>query len=79
LQFAQGAEARSDTAEDARSDYTLYIDEFQNFTSLAFAKILNEARKWHLAIVLAHQFIAQISESGLQEAVLGPRDQCARK
>jgi hypothetical protein len=79
LQFAQGAEARSDTAEDARSDYTLYIDEFQNFTSLAFAKILNEAREWHLAIVLAHQFIAQISESGLQEAVLGPRDQCARK
>jgi hypothetical protein len=56
---------RSDTDESARRDYTLYIDEFQNFASLAFAKILNEARKWHLSIVLAHQFIAQISESGL--------------
>ena len=54
-----------------RRDYTLYIDEFQNFASLAFAKILSEARKWRLSIVLAHQFIGQIAESGLHEAVLG--------
>jgi hypothetical protein len=32
------------------------------FASLAFAKILSEARKWHLSIVLAHQFIDQIAE-----------------
>jgi DNA helicase HerA-like ATPase len=70
-QFAQAAEARADTAESERRDYTLYIDEFQNFASLAFAKILSEARKWHLLIELAHQFIAQISENGLHEAVLG--------
>jgi DNA helicase HerA-like ATPase len=70
-QFAQAAEARADTDESERKDYTLYIDEFQNFASLAFAKILSEARKWHLSIVLAHQFIAQISENGLHEAVLG--------
>jgi len=59
--FAQAAEARSDTDEEERRDYTLYIDEFQNFASLAFAKILSEARKWRLSIVLAHQFIGQIS------------------
>ncbi len=69
--FAQAAEARSDIAERERSDYTLYIDEFQNFASLAFAKVLSESRKWHLSIVLAHQFIGQISERGLHEAVLG--------
>ena len=39
--FAQAAEARSDIAERERSDYTLYIDEFQNFASLAFAKVLS--------------------------------------
>ena len=65
--FAQAAEARSDVAE-AAPRYTIYIDEFQNFASLAFAKILSEARKWHLSIVLCHQFIGQISERGLHEA-----------
>jgi hypothetical protein len=70
-QFAQAAEARADMEEWQRRDYTLYIDEFQNFASLAFAKILSEARKWHLSIVLAHQFIDQIAESGLHAAVLG--------
>ena len=69
--IAQAAEARADIDERTRRDYTLYIDEFQNFASLAFAKILSEARKWHLSIVLAHQFIGQISEKGLHEAVLG--------
>jgi hypothetical protein len=69
--FAQAAEARSDTVEVQRKAYTIYIDEFQNFASLAFAKILSEARKWHISIVLAHQFVGQISEKGLHEAVLG--------
>ena len=69
--FAQAAEARSDIIEAERRDYTLYIDEFQNFASLAFAKVLSEARKWHLSIVLCHQFLGQISERGLHEAVLG--------
>ncbi len=69
--FAQAAEARSEMAEAERRDYTLYVDEFQNFASLAFAKILSEARKWRLSIVLCHQFIGQISEKGLHEAVLG--------
>ena len=67
--FAQAAEARSDTVEVQRKAYTIYIDEFQNFASLAFAKILSEARKWHISIVLAHQFVGQISEKGLHEAV----------
>ncbi|MGO8738129.1 type IV secretory system conjugative DNA transfer family protein [Rhodoblastus sp.] len=69
--FAQAAEARSEIAEAERRDYTIYIDEFQNFASLAFTKILSEARKWRLSIVLCHQFIGQISERGLHEAVLG--------
>jgi hypothetical protein len=70
-QFGQAAESRADVGEEARRDYTLYIDEFQNFASLAFARILSEARKWRLSIVLAHQFIGQIADKGLHEAVLG--------
>ena len=59
-QFTQAAESRSMSAERERRDYTLVVDEFQNFASLAFARILSEARKWRLSIVLAHQFIGQI-------------------
>ena len=69
--LSQAAESRSDIAEAARRDYTLYIDEFQNFASLAFAKVLSESRKHHLSIVLCHQYVGQITERGLHEAVLG--------
>jgi hypothetical protein len=70
-QFAQAAESRADLIEEERRDYTLIIDEFQNFASLAFAKILSEARKWRLSIVLAHQFVGQLAGTKLHEAVLG--------
>jgi hypothetical protein len=69
--LAQAAESRAELAEPERRDYTVYIDEFQNFASLAFAKVLSEARKWHLSLVLCHQFLGQVAERGLHEAVLG--------
>jgi hypothetical protein len=68
--FARAAEARSSQAEGLRKDYTLYVDEFQNFASLAFGRILSEARKWRLSLSLAHQFISQLPEE-LQHAILG--------
>jgi hypothetical protein len=45
--FSQAAEARARISEHERRDFTLYIDEFQNFASRAFERILSEARKWH--------------------------------
>jgi energy-coupling factor transporter ATP-binding protein EcfA2 len=68
--FAQAAEARSDTPEDERRDFTLYADEFQHFASDAFATILSEARKWRLSLVLAHQFLGQVPDR-LRQAVIG--------
>ncbi len=47
-------------SEDARPDFFLYIDEFQNFATTSFIKILSEARKYRLNLVLANQYIAQI-------------------
>ena len=58
--FAQAAEARADVAEHERRDFTLYADEFQHFATDSFATILSEARKYHLALVLAHQFFGQL-------------------
>ena len=49
---------------------TLYVDEFQSFASDTFADVLSEARKYKLNLVLAHQYIAQLSDQ-VKEAVFG--------
>jgi len=46
------------------------VDEFQNFATESFAEILSEARKYHLGLVLAHQYIAQMDEV-VRDAALG--------
>lgn len=62
LQFA--AMSRVDIEnEDDRKDFFMYVDEFQNFATESFANILSEARKYHLNLTLANQYIAQLTES----------------
>ena len=61
---------RVDTPEEERRDFYLYIDEFQNFATSSFIKILSEARKYHLSVILANQYMAQIPED-VQKAILG--------
>lgn len=68
--FAQAAEGRADITEHERRDFTLYADEFQHFATDSFATILSEARKYHLALVLAHQFVGQLPDL-LRQAVIG--------
>jgi hypothetical protein len=47
-----------------RSDFFLYIDEFQNYVTNSIEVILSEARKYRLGLVIAHQYLAQLEESG---------------
>ena len=61
---------RVDMAEHTRRDYYLYVDEFQNFATEAFANILSEARKYRLNLTVAHQYMAQLAEE-VKDAVLG--------
>ncbi len=61
---------RIDTPEHQRKDFYLYVDEFQNFAVDSFATILSEARKYRLNLILAHQYIAQLSEP-VRDAVFG--------
>lgn len=56
--------------ESDRKDFYLYLDEFQNFTTDSIATILSEARKYRLNLILAHQFIPQLSEP-IKNAVMG--------
>ena len=60
-QFQLAAMARASRPEKERRDYTLVIDEFQNFSTDAFASILAEARKYRLCLILSHQYIDQLS------------------
>jgi hypothetical protein len=56
--------------EEKRTDFFLYIDEFQNFATITFAQILSEARKYHLNTILAHQTISQIEDQDLLKIIL---------
>ncbi len=57
-----GAMSRVDTPEEERRDFYLYVDEFQNFVTDSFASILSEARKYRLDLIIAHQYISQITK-----------------
>lgn len=64
------AMSRQDVPEAQRRDFFLYVDEFQNFATPDFAVILSEARKYHLALTVANQFIGQMEEE-VKNAVFG--------
>lgn len=60
--------------EDERKDFYLYVDEFQNFVTDAFAGILSEARKYRLNLTVAHQYTAQLiskESTSVRDAVFG--------
>ena len=62
--------SRADVPEDARRDFYLYLDEFQNFTTLSFASMLSELRKYRVNLILAHQYLAQL-DILIKSAILG--------
>lgn len=61
---------RVNVPESEREDFYLYVDEFQNFAVESFAGILSEARKYRLNLIMAHQYIMQLSEE-VRDAVFG--------
>jgi len=68
--FQLDAMSRAEVPEKDRKDYYLYVDEFQNFATEAFATILSEARKYRLNLTMANQYIAQMPEE-VRDAVFG--------
>ncbi len=64
------AMARARIKPEDRKDFFLYVDEFQNFATESFAKILSEARKYRLSLALANQYVAQMEET-VRDAVFG--------
>jgi len=70
MKFQAAAMSRADTDENLREDFSLYVDEFQNFATDSFESIMSEARKYRLNLILAHQFMAQLTDK-IRSAVLG--------
>lgn len=62
--------SRQDIPEEHRRDFYLYVDEFQSFATSSFADILSEARKYHLNLILANQYLDQIDEK-VRDAIFG--------
>jgi hypothetical protein len=74
------AMSRADIPRPQRRRFYLYVDEFQNFVTDAFATILSEARKYELGLIMAHQYIGQLvgkteaygqASSKMRDAVFG--------
>ncbi|MEK7655292.1 MAG: type IV secretion system DNA-binding domain-containing protein [Patescibacteria group bacterium] len=66
--------SRTDMDPKDRKDFFLYIDEFQNFLTDSISAILSEARKYGLDLVVAHQFIGQLTQKGdtlIRDAIFG--------
>ncbi len=68
--FGFAALGRADVPEHQRQDFSLYVDEFPTFTTLSFANMLAELRKYHVGLILAHQYLAQLEEQ-VRGAILG--------
>ena len=69
-QLQLAAMRRARLPKEERHPFYLYIDEFQNFTSSAFEKILSEAGKYMLMLTVCHQYISQLDEQ-TKDALLG--------
>ena len=70
MKFQAAAMSRANIPEDERVDFSLYVDEFQNFSTDSFATIMSEARKYHLNLIVANQFTTQLTDE-IRDAVFG--------
>lgn len=70
MKFEVAAMSRADVPEDYRRDFSLYVDEFQNFATDSFADILSQARKYHLNLIVANQFSTQLKDE-IRDSVFG--------
>ena len=68
--FDLAALSRADQSETERPDFTLYLDEFHNFTTQSLMFMLSELRKYRLSLVLAHQYLSQLTLP-IRDAILG--------
>ncbi len=70
MKFYAAAMGRANIPESERKDFTVFVDEFQNFSTETFSDILSEARKYRLSLVVGNQFVGQLTDE-IRDAVFG--------
>ncbi len=70
MKFQAAAMSRANIDENQRVDFSLFVDEFQNFATESFESILSEARKYRLNLMLGNQFMTQLTDK-IREAIIG--------
>ncbi|MBI3341727.1 type IV secretion system DNA-binding domain-containing protein [Candidatus Curtissbacteria bacterium] len=67
----QAALKRADIPQNKRRQFHLYVDEFQNFATLSFSKMLSEGRKYGLEVYIAEQSTSQQEDRSIVNVILG--------
>ena len=70
MKFQAAAMSRANVDEEDRPAFSLYVDEFQNYSTDSFADILSEARKYGLNLIVANQFTTQLTDE-IRDAIFG--------
>jgi type IV secretory pathway TraG/TraD family ATPase VirD4 len=68
--IASAAFSRVNVNENERVPFFVYLDEFQNFTTLSLVNMLSELRKYKVGMIMAHQYLDQL-DPDIKSAVLG--------
>lgn len=64
------AERRARMSEDERRPFYVYVDEFQNFATTPFVKMLSSSRKYKFFLTIAEQSTKLQDDDRLTEAIL---------
>lgn len=66
----QAALRRADIPQDKRKQFHLYVDEFQEFATLSFAKMLSRIRKYGVDVCIAEQSTSQQQDRSIVDIIL---------
>jgi hypothetical protein len=62
---------RARLPEHQRREFVLYCDEYQALATESFVTLLSEARKFGVSLVLANQYLSQVRDDRIVQAIFG--------
>ncbi len=68
--IASAGFSRSSLLESNRKPFYVYLDEFQNYTTLSLVEMFSELRKFKIGFIVAHQYLNQLTDK-IRDAVFG--------
>jgi len=69
-QLQLAAYRRARRSQTDRKPFYLYVDEFQNFATVAFVQMLSESRKYGINLIMAEQSTSQQDDQRMVDTIL---------